>query len=158
MIFMIFRILLDSFFENMTEFDDADGSQFQNTNSLQFEGSFDIIMNENLEQNTVYTPNESVKPGSQELDDINFVYLGVPNDHVSNLNPSTNTNQNFSVIPITTTDPSASLLRKTERHDIMNDLNISSNVNSQFSRGNMYQNIVRVSHDVHETQSEKRGK
>ena len=41
--------------------------------SLQFEGSFDNIMNENNEQTTAYSPNESLKPGPQVLDDMNFI-------------------------------------------------------------------------------------
>ena len=100
----------------MTAFNDTDGSLFENNKLLQFEGSFGDIISEHIEPSTTMSPSESFKPGPPLLEEINSIYLAVSDDQASNLDTYTNTNQNDSYIPVTSTNSNAHSVKKTDGH------------------------------------------
>ena len=142
----------------MTTLNDTDGGLFESNKLLEFEGSFDDIMNEHTEQTPTKTPNESTNPGPPQLEDIKSIYFPVSDDPASNLNTKTNTNHNHSYIPITSSHPNTHYFNKTSDHIIIENLNIDPNAILQFSQGIAFRDVTRDSHDAYENQCEKVGK
>ena len=95
--------------------------------SMQCDGAFCGITNEQLQQNNIMSPPESLTPALYVSGEINCFHLSDSDGQVSNLN--INQSENCGNMTVSSTNHSVSSLGEAINYDIIKELNIDTNLN-----------------------------